>query len=359
MLVGLTLVIVVGMLYFGVRLKGYRPLNSVEWPAGEGLYFKRSAIAYTEDFFSAALESDARKAGLTIEMLLRVEELGNASFCFILSVHAGSDKQQLLIGQWRRWLMVMNGDDYDARQGVSKIYMDLGAARKGPIWLAIVADGRGTSVYLDGRLAKVNANLHLYYPSSPGGRPRLVLGNSVYGKHGWCGAIQGLALYARPLERSLLQAHYDQWAAQGVFSLDRSAAPEIFYGFDAPVDGRVINRAADAYHLEVPALMRVLEREYLQWPWVGSDPRWHLAGDMVLNLAGFVPLGFMLVVLLGRRGSARLGWVAAVGAACLFSLAMELAQAWIPSRDSSMLDWGLNTLGAGLGGWLGLPAARG
>jgi len=365
-LVGVTLVIVVGMLYFGVRLKGYRPVNRVEWSASEGLSFRRSAIAYTEDFFAAGQGGEARKAGLTIEMLLRVEDLGNPSFRYILSVHAGSDKRQLLIGQWRHWLVLMNGNDYDSRQGVPKLYVDLSPVGVRPVWLAIVAGEGGTAVYVEGRLAKANANLHLAYPYQ-GGQARLVLGNSVYAKHAWSGTIGGLALYDRALAGSRLQAHYARWAAgEDGFASDRSAAPKICYRFDQLSGGRVVNRAGgaagDRYDLKVPPLMSVLKMEFLQWPRFSfsSESRWHMLSDVVLNLIGFVPLGFMLSGLLGRvanRGG-RWGWGVAVGAAFLFSLFLEVTQAWIPSRDSSLLDLMMNTAGAGLGAWLGLPAGR-
>ncbi len=365
MLVGVTLLIVVGMLYFGVRLKGYRPVNRVEWSASEGLCFRRSAIAYTEDFFAAAQGGDARKSGLTIEMLLRVEDLGRSSFRYILSVHAGSDKRQLLIGQWRHWLVVMNGNDYDSRQGVPKLNVDLRSVGVRPVWLAVVAGEAGTAVYVDGRLVKTNANLHLSYPKR--GRARLVLGNSVYAKHAWSGAIGGLALYDLALEGSQLQSHYARWAAgEGGFASDGAAAPKICYRFDQLSGGRVSNRAGgpagDRYDLMVPALMSVLKMEFLQWPRFSfsSESRWNMVSDVVLNLIGFVPLGFMLIGLLGRmaKRGGRWGWGVAVGAAFLFSLFLEVTQAWIPSRDSSLLDLLLNTAGAGLGAWVGLPVRK-
>ena len=76
--------------------------------------------------------------------------------------------------------------------------------------------------------------------------------------------------------------------------------------------------------------------------------------DMVLNLLGFMPLGFLLCATVIRSGKAfeRRYWWIAFGLAFIFSLSLEIAQAWIPSRDSSLLDLMLNTLGAAAGGWL-------
>jgi hypothetical protein len=47
-LIGVLAAIVVGMLYFGLRPKGYSPANNVRWAAeGPGLAFGRYAVAYT------------------------------------------------------------------------------------------------------------------------------------------------------------------------------------------------------------------------------------------------------------------------------------------------------------------------
>lgn len=73
----------------------------------------------------------------------------------------------------------------------------------------------------------------------------------------------------------------------------------------------------------------------------------------MLNLIGFVPLGFMLCAVVGRGEGAwrRYGWLAAVVLAFLFSLSLEVVQAWIPTRSSSLWDLVLNTVGAGVGAW--------
>ena len=76
-----------------------------------------------------------------------------------------------------------------------------------------------------------------------------------------------------------------------------------------------------------------------QWPSV-----WRLTGfvtmtDLVQNVALFVPLGFALAFAGGRA--------LLVGAA--ISLAVEVAQVFIPGRFPSPLDFATNTAGAGLG----------
>ena len=66
---------------------------------------------------------------------------------------------------------------------------------------------------------------------------------------------------------------------------------------------------------------------------------------------GFVPLGFFLGALRSdfARADARRNLLLCIGLCFVLSLGIEVAQAWIPSRSSQMLDLGLNTLGGTTG----------
>ncbi len=88
--------------------------------------------------------------------------------------------------------------------------------------------------------------------------------------------------------------------------------------------------------------------------------RW-LPADLLLNVLGFVPFGFLFVRLRGSApvggGSAWLGVAVALGLGV--SAAIELAQWWIPGRNSSAIDLVCNGCGSGLGAWFaGWLAAR-
>lgn len=84
---------------------------------------------------------------------------------------------------------------------------------------------------------------------------------------------------------------------------------------------------------------------FLLAPW----PRYWTWFDLLANLVGYVPLGFLLSLGLLRAGLGRWAWVLAVLLAGLLSLAVELIQHWLPIRVPSNVDLGLNTAGAALG----------
>jgi len=93
--------------------------------------------------------------------------------------------------------------------------------------------------------------------------------------------------------------------------------------------------------------------DFLTAPW----PRYYRVIDLVLNVLGFVPLGFLLVPALPRRLPLRLCVPLTVVLCCCLSLSLEVVQNFLPTRVASNLDLGFNTLGALVGAlagaWLG------
>jgi glycopeptide antibiotics resistance protein len=81
---------------------------------------------------------------------------------------------------------------------------------------------------------------------------------------------------------------------------------------------------------------------------------------MAVNILAFIPFGFLGAVVFTRKlGSISRGIAVTILAAFVFSLCIELLQAWLPSRNSSMVDLFCDVAGAGTGAWLvGLPEVQ-
>jgi VanZ family protein len=92
---------------------------------------------------------------------------------------------------------------------------------------------------------------------------------------------------------------------------------------------------------------------YLSAPW----PRYVTAFDVVVNLAGYVPFGFLAVAALRPRWRGVAAFVLAVASAALLSFLLEAAQSYLPARFASNLDLLCNAAGAALGAALGLAFA--
>lgn len=78
-------------------------------------------------------------------------------------------------------------------------------------------------------------------------------------------------------------------------------------------------------------------------------PRYITLQDVAVNVAAYLPLGFLFSMACGTRYGPARGAMAATLAAAVVSLAMEAAQMFLPARIASNVDLLANTLGALLG----------
>lgn len=96
---------------------------------------------------------------------------------------------------------------------------------------------------------------------------------------------------------------------------------------------------------------------FLLLPW----PKYNLWLDVLLNVLGFMPFGFMFAAALDeRRRVGRAGRIVllAMLASGLLSFSVELLQNFLPTRVASNLDLATNLLGGGLGALAGLRWGR-
>jgi VanZ family protein len=345
-----TAAMVLLIFYSGLHFKGASIANQVAWLGlRPGIRFGKYGIAFTAPTRAATVNPAADPGPLSIEMALKSGPSSDGHFRFLLLLHDGHDDTQLVIGQWKSWLIVMNGDDYDAKRRRARIAVR--AFQQSRERFVTVASGpAGTSVFLDGRLARSKADLHLQIPNTGGGA-RLVLGNSIYGRHPWMGEIFGLAFFDRVLAGPTVEAHFRQWdqARSLAFAVQENSTG--LYLFDEGGGAKVVDHGKGGKALRIPAKMTILTKEFLTAPFAHGEYNPSLFQDMVINIAGFVPMGFLLSALLchGRRRDFRKRLLIVMLACGAMSLVIEVAQAWIPSRSSQMLDLILNTLGAGVG----------
>ncbi|HEX4918442.1 MAG TPA: VanZ family protein [Limnobacter sp.] len=103
---------------------------------------------------------------------------------------------------------------------------------------------------------------------------------------------------------------------------------------------------------------------YLDWRNIGIGPLEFLSGpwipvhqtvlwtDIFVNIAGYVPLGLLMLLGLNRQPRTSDKLLVAVGCAAL-SLALESLQTYLPTRVPSKMDLLTNTMGGTLGVMLG------
>jgi hypothetical protein len=348
-----------GLLFVGLWPFDTSPKNRACWiPDQGGLYFDGQerwpklsvgGIAYTSSALSSLKPAPSEKGSFTIEILLKPAQDLSGGVPRILSLIDGTDKEAFYLGQWRRSLIV-RWFYYDQR----------GKRRVGEIgaWealiegrtkrLTIVSSQESTGIYLDGEIAKSFQGTALIGEKESIRGYSLVLGNSREVKSPWSGTILALNVYEHSLnEREIAR--------------NRNGSPE-----GAPNEGLIAAFALEKHHgasisdvsgnkntLTVPERV-TLRNSILAWPDWRNQKDSSPAKDIVVNILGFMPLGFLLAFWRKQANGSR-RWetiLLTIVMGALISLCIEVTQAFIPARDSSMVDFLCNIVGTAIGGGL-------
>jgi hypothetical protein len=237
------------------------------------------------------------------------------------------------MGQWRSWIIVMNGDDYAHKRRTKRIAVKI--ASPTPIKrLATITTGKeGTKIYFDGQLARTKKDFALKIPD--GDKSRLLLGNSVYGRHSWKGDVYGLAFYGYTLTAQDAALHFKRWSKDQDFSFAKKDRPFLLYLFDEKGGERVLDHAGGNHHLRIPTRIQILERKILALPENGFEFNRKHIQDIIINLVGFILFGFVLTATLIKLGGIfkKHSVLIAVSLCFIVSLIIEIVQAWLPSRS--------------------------
>jgi len=338
------------VLYFGLRTRGDGNTNDALWlPDRMALRFQGSGIAYVDDLEISRL--NRKIDSLTIEMVIKPGRNQRQGFGPLLLLHDGNDQRQVAIWQYKDSLIVMNGNDYSNALRWPRI-TGMHILRPNQIrYLTITASKEnGTRLFVNGKPVATKKDWCLRIPleSQP---LRLVLGNSVYGNHGWIGDIYGLEIAEKAISSEQVRARYEKWVEDKSVPLLEPDLPEQIIKFNQQLWSQPSDASLVGSLLNIPSDVVALEKAVLSTPQAYFKLNRVTIADISLNIFGFVPLGAMLFAYLGSchgfDGSRK--WITLAFCGTL-SLGIELAQAWIPTRFSTLLDLILNTIGA----WIGI-----
>lgn len=319
--------------------------NGVHWLQGiNGLRFEKDGLVVSAEPLRPP-ETSATEA-YTLELLLRPASV--RSSYTILGVYAPTRPRQFLVCQWTDGLLVTHNADVD-RDKTRTIKFDVDHAfRSGRLALVTISSGpNGTTVYLDGQPAESAPRFKISRRELSG---EIVLGTSPVTYRPWQGELRGLAIYSKELTPAEVVRHYKEWSdPSGHSELDDAMAR---YSFAEAAGREVRNEIASGPSLEIPARFAIPHKGLLR-P-AGKEfraDRMYMI-DVLMNIAGFIPLGLILCAYFGgTRGRCQAILIATVTCSIL-SCGIEVLQYYIPRRDSGTTDIITNTLGAAVGAML-------
>ena len=332
-----------GLLIAGLWPFNFFPRNRVSWLQNQnGLHFDRYGEIYSPALWSP--RAAGSEEGFSIELWLRGETNYRTYSPFVI-IGDPLHTDNFVIAQSLSDLVVQGRfRDNSNPVGVAKLWMN-GACRQGrPRFLTITSGAQGTTVYLEGAVVNAYPNLTLTANNFSG---RLLLGHAPEGQEVWSGDLLGLAFYPRTLAPSEVSEHYQAWRESKTAELVRDGAG--VYLFDEHGGNVVHDRTNIMPDLVIPKMFRRLQTAVLAVPTKLTPSDWE---DAAVNILGFIPFGFLVAAYFQEvaqytRSRAVLTTILLGG---VTSLAIELLQVYLPTRDSSLLDLINNCIGSGLGG---------
>jgi hypothetical protein len=237
----------------------------------------------------------------------------------------------------------------------TKIYVDDVFTHPRPVLLTISSGSLGTTIYADGALLTRSPNFRFSSQDLTG---QGIIGNDPATTHNWSGQLKGFAIYDHELTADEVSQHYTNWTKAKQADLAKSEGVVALYLFNEGNGSIIHNEVDSATNLVIPERFFVLREQFLERPWDEFYPGWHYWEDVGINIAGFIPLGFLFTAYFSAVGQIKPATWLTIALGFSVSLTIEVLQAFLPTRDSGMTDLITNTFGTALGAMLFAWSAR-
>jgi len=347
-LAGLCFLTALGVLFSTLWPFNPFPHNRVSWLGQtDGVRFARSGIVFSQMPLDPAGRQTVNKP-CTLELWIRPTRTD--SVYTIVNFYEPDNPWRFRLRQYQTGLIISH--DVLGHHGTPKrikVDVDPGLQPDKLYFISVTSGAHGTSVYLDGKFFETFLRFHISRSDLSG---QLFLGSSTAHLEPWSGEIHGFAVYSRELSANEVLASYQDWTKSDPWLNSDPNSTIARFTFSERGGDAIRNQTGAATSLTIPMIYRVPYHSFLTPPWREFDPSWSYFWDLVRNIVGFMPLGFLLCALLSLSMQNYRAVLYSVFSGAALSLCIEVLQAYIPQRESGMTDIITNTLGAALGALL-------
>jgi len=338
--------VLAGMLVAGLW-PFHSPRNRVTWFAGgNGLHFGRHGVVLSSGKLNASIMPEDAPCSLEIWFVPDLTEGGGALF----ALYSLDKLRQFSLRQSIADLLLAS----ELRKGryrtqTTKLYFGDIFRRGKPLFVTVTAKRGRMSVYIDGTLAGSTPKFPLSGQDFNG---KLVIGTLPRTDDSWSGLLRGLAFYDQELSPARVSHHYDTWVEKGRPDISEDEHAVALYLFDEHAGHVIHNQVPSRTDLYIPDRYQVLDQIFLQPFWQEFRPNRGYWKDVLINIAGFVPFGFLVCAYFSLSRRIKTPAMIAILLGFIVSFTIESLQAFLPTRDSGTTDLITNTLGTGIGVWL-------
>lgn len=323
----------------------HAPLNDVHWlTKANGVVLGHHGTILGSGRPASSIRSGGRSG--TFEIWLRpsfAEDTGT-----ILAVFRGQRSIPFSLHQSEADLAVQK-DSTNAHipaKGGNVLFVDDVFRNRKLVFITITSGMGGTAVYVDGNLARIAPKFQLSADDFDG---QLVFGTSPVVNDSWSGQLHGLAIYQQELTAAQVSRQFQTWMAAGRLDIGYSERPLGLYLFDEHQGRAVRDHGGSRSDLYIPGRYTILHEKFLEPPWSEFHEHWGYWKNVLINIGGFVPLGFFFCAYLTIANRFSRPQLVTIILGAAVSLTIEILQAWLPTRDSGMTDLITNTLGSYIG----------
>lgn len=344
---------VAGYFVVGLWPFDFRPANRVNWLGNyPGLHFKRYGIAYDPAPLPMQPKLGAAPgtpASFTVELWVATHREPANNVFNIVTLHNPRLPLDFVLGQWKQDFLLRattwhpQPADTIREVGVYDALPDQKAR-----FITVRSDGAGTDFYMDGSVAGHFPQFVLNTGALDG---QLILGNGASGKTPWTGWLFGLALYNRALSPVEIAWHRTLWTQGRARQLIGVPGLAALYRFNEGRGPQAKDSSGYGHRVIIPAIFQPIHRDILLPPWKDVSYNRPDYSDIAINVLGFLPFGFCFFLHRHARRPHRLvtNALLVVLAGVAISLTIEVTQAWLPNRTSSLNDFITDTAGTLLG----------
>lgn len=358
----LSLTIVAGYLVVGLWPFDFRPHNRVHWLGNHpGLHFEPYSIAYDPAPLPASPELGAvpgMSANFTAELWVATRREPANNVFGIVTIHDPRLPLDFVLGQWKQDFLLRGTTTHpQPADTIREVGVYDALPNQKARFITVRSDGAGTDFYMDGAVAGHFPQFTLNARALDG---QLILGNNASGKAPWTGWLFGLALYNRALNPTEIAWHRALWTRGRARQLTRVPGLTALYLFDEGRGQQVNDYSGNGHRVIIPGIFQPIHRDFLILPWKDLSYNRPDYPDIAINVLGFLPFGFCFFLYRHARRPHRLvtNALLVVLAGMAISLTIEVTQAWLPNRTSSITDLMTDTAGALLGVALALAVRQ-
>jgi VanZ family protein len=313
--------------------------NQMVWrPDGEGLQFEGYGQIYS---VVPLILPKGEAAEAAIELVFTPAKSYKDTSSLFSLINQG--EVTFGIGQSVADLFLQGSFSGDTVKPVRRLWIDGACGQARQLFVTVTLTTRHVDVYLDGRLARS-------FPVSTRADALsgdILIGHASQGGAAWNGDVARIAVFAGRLDAAEISHRYEQWV-QSRSLADMGDRQGAVYEFLTPSWEFVSSIGKFGPDLTIPKFFRVQRPTVLEWP---DRLNSEVVTDAVINIVGFVPFGLTTCLFLHEwtrwREFRCVAIAILLGSAV--SLAIELLQVFLPTRDSSLADLVTNISGAAIG----------